>query len=218
MSFDLLAPHYRWMEWFLAGEKLQRCRTAFLDDVPEARAILLVGEGNGRCLLECVRRFPEARIICVDGSAGMIRAARRRLARHGCDPARVTFVHADLLSWQPPENAHDLIITHFFLDCFGPDQLARVIPALANSAKAGAHWLLADFQVAPDGVGRARSRIILALMYGFFRIVTRLPAKQLTAPDPLLNQCGFMLRRRVEREWRLLRSDWWCRATSGNVG
>ena len=46
MSFDLLAPHYRWMEFILAGEKLQRCRTAFLDELPAARNILLVGEEN----------------------------------------------------------------------------------------------------------------------------------------------------------------------------
>ena len=29
-SFDLLAPHYRWMEFVLAGRKLQECRTVFL--------------------------------------------------------------------------------------------------------------------------------------------------------------------------------------------
>src|SRR5439155_22241467 len=34
MSFDTLAPHYRWMEFILAGKKLQRCRTAFLDEIP----------------------------------------------------------------------------------------------------------------------------------------------------------------------------------------
>src|ERR1041385_77794 len=50
MSFDALAPHYLWMEWLLAGRKLQRCRTAFLDEARAARDILLLGEGNGRFL------------------------------------------------------------------------------------------------------------------------------------------------------------------------
>src|SRR5947207_3033135 len=53
MSFDLLAPHYRWMEFLLAGEKLHRGRTAFLDLIPPPEKILLAGEGHGRCLVEC---------------------------------------------------------------------------------------------------------------------------------------------------------------------
>ena len=52
MSFDHLAPHYRWMEWLLAGSKPQRCRTTFLDTLPTARHALLLGEGNGRFLRE----------------------------------------------------------------------------------------------------------------------------------------------------------------------
>ncbi|HXC98086.1 MAG TPA: hypothetical protein VN048_02010, partial [Verrucomicrobiae bacterium] len=36
-DFDLLAPHYRWMEWLLAGPKLHRCRTAFLPAIPPPR-------------------------------------------------------------------------------------------------------------------------------------------------------------------------------------
>src|SRR5690349_9347963 len=72
MSFDVLAPHYRWMEFVLAGEKLQRCRTAFLDSTGGAKNILILGEGNGRFLLECRRKFPDGQITCVDASARML--------------------------------------------------------------------------------------------------------------------------------------------------
>ena len=51
MSFDVLAPHYRWMELVCAGEKLQGCRTAQLAHVLAARHILILGEGNGRFLV-----------------------------------------------------------------------------------------------------------------------------------------------------------------------
>ena len=44
MSFDALAPNYRWLEFVLAGDKLQLCRTAFLDDIPQAGNILLLGD------------------------------------------------------------------------------------------------------------------------------------------------------------------------------
>src|SRR5579864_4929172 len=79
MSFDVLAPHYRWMEVVLAGEKLQRCCTAFLERISGARNVLILGEGNGRFLVECRRKIPKAHIVCVDASARMLTLAQRRL-------------------------------------------------------------------------------------------------------------------------------------------
>src|SRR6187399_1553649 len=72
MSFDRLAPYYRGMEFICAGEKMQRCRTTFLDQIPATQNILLLGEGHGRCLVECLRRFPRAHITCVDASQRML--------------------------------------------------------------------------------------------------------------------------------------------------
>jgi ubiquinone/menaquinone biosynthesis C-methylase UbiE len=213
MSFDRLAPHYRWMEFVLAGEKLQRCRTAFLDRIPAARNILLVGEGHGRCLVECRSRFPNARITCVDSSEQMLAQARRRLKR--CHPGSglVEFVQADVLDSPTLAKLCDLIVTHFFLDCFRADQLEQVISRLAATATSEAHWLIADFQNAPAGMRRIRSRLILWTMYAFFRTMTRLPARQLTSPGPCLEGAGFSLHARVETEWGLLHSDWWRRGT-----
>ncbi|MEP6662334.1 MAG: class I SAM-dependent methyltransferase [Verrucomicrobiota bacterium] len=209
MSFDTLAPHYDWMEFFLAGQKLQRCRVAFLDQIVCPRNILILGEGHGRGVVECVRRFPNVPITCVEASASMIAIARRRLRRNFGETRQVNFVHADALSWKPPEAAFDLIIAQFFFDCFRREQLAQLIPAVAARAMPRTDWLIADFQNAPCGFRRVRSRLILAMMYIFFRAVARLSARQLTPPDEWLKQSGFTLHRREEGEWNLLRSDWW---------
>jgi len=209
MSFDVLAPHYRWMEVVLAGEKLQRCRTAFLERVTNASNVLILGEGNGRFLLECRRKLPNAKITCVDASGRMLALARRRLEGQGMNCEAIEFTRADALAWSPPEQAFDLTVTHFFLDCFRPDQLETLIAGLARAAAPGAHWLLADFQSAPAGLPRYRSRLILWVMYRFFTVVTRLPATALTSPDTFLEQHGFKLRQRQVRDWGLLHSDWW---------
>jgi ubiquinone/menaquinone biosynthesis C-methylase UbiE len=210
MSFDVLAPHYRWMEFVLAGEKLQRCRTAFLDSVAGAKNILILGEGNGRFLLECRRKSPDARITCVDASARMLSLARKRLdASVGCE--RIEFVCADALGWRPRDGEFDVIVTHFFLDCFRADQLEVLAGKLSRAAAPRANWLLADFQMAATGAQRIRSRVILWMMYRFFRIVTRLPAVKLTSPDAILQQQGFRLYERRISEWGLLHSDWWLR-------
>jgi ubiquinone/menaquinone biosynthesis C-methylase UbiE len=209
MSFDVIAPHYRWMEFVSAGDKLQRCRTTFLTRIPPVKKILILGEGNGRFLLECRRQFPNATITVVDASGRMIDLARRRLVRGGVNYDRIEFIRADALTWIPPVHTLDLIVTHFFLDCFRPEQLEILIPKLSRAATPGAHWLLADFQAAPTGWRRQRSRAILWLMYRFFIVATRLPASALTPPDALLERHGFTLRAREIFDWELLHSDWW---------
>lgn len=212
MSFDLLAPHYRWMEAVLAGEKLQRGRVAFLDRVAGARDVLILGEGNGRFLAECRRVLPSARITCVDASARMLALARERLLKERLAVEGVEFIHADALAWTPRRGGFDLIVTHFFLDCFRADQLAAIAAKLAAVATPGADWLLADFQAPARGWQRTRARIILGSMYAFFRVAARLPARHLTPPDESLARHGFTLRERRESEWGLLRSDWWRRS------
>jgi ubiquinone/menaquinone biosynthesis C-methylase UbiE len=209
MSFDLLAPHYRWMEFVLAGEKLQNCRTAFLDRVAHAKKVLILGEGNGRFLRECRRKLPNAKITCVDSSARMLAAARKRARVVVEDSSHTEFIHADALAWAPVEGNVDLIVTHFFLDCFRPEQLKLLIAKLVLAAAPRANWLLADFQAASSGLQRQRSQIILWMMYRFFRVATRLSTTRLTPPDALLEEQGFELRERQESDWGLLHSDWW---------
>lgn len=209
MGFDRLAPHYRWMEWVLAGDRLQACRTAFLREVPQRKSVLILGEGNGRFLVHCRRYLESAHITCLDASRGMLRQARKRLRARGLSLRGIDFIHRDALEWSPGPHTFDLIVTHFFLDCFRNDQLERLIPALARAATPDAEWLLADFQLPPGGWRRFRARIIHGMMYAFFRAVTALPARSLACPDPILAANGFVLRARRLSEWGLLHTDRW---------
>ena len=92
------------------------------------------------------------------------------------------------------------------------EQVEQIVTRLATAAAPEANWLLADFQVPRDGWKRFRSRLIIGCLYMFFRVMTRLPAQQLTPPAPLLERAGFSLQRRIETEWGLLHSDWWQRS------
>lgn len=209
MSFDRLAPVYRAMELVLAGGKLQRCRLAWFEAAAHCRNALLAGEGHGRFLAAGGPSLPQTHFTCVDASPAMLRQARGGWQAAGGGEERVEFVHASLPDWRPAPGAFDLIVTHFFLDCFPPDELARVIAVLSAGAAPGARWLVADFCEAPAGLARLRSRAILALMYRFFRAATHLPAKRLTSPDPLLAGQGWQLGGRRIAEWGLLHSDVW---------
>ena len=195
------------MECLLAGRLLQRCRTHWLAQLCDVRHALMLGEGNGRFLVPFVEQFPTATVTCVDASARMLQCARARLTPSQC--ARVEFIHADALTWRPPHEQFDLVVTHFFLDCFRPGQLARLIGQVVSGTTATARWLLADFREPDRGWTRWRARLMLRVMYAFFRIATALPARRLTAPDFFLEQAGFTLKRRQIFEFGLLHSDVW---------
>lgn len=209
MSFDHLAPFYRGMEFVLAGGKLQRCRLAWLNEVTDCRRVLIVGEGPGRFLTECAQVLRKARMHCVDASAAMLKRAKLALQRADLDSERITFEQATLPEWQPPKGEFDLLVTHFFLDCFPPGQLQQVISRLASSAQPGAKWLLADFCEPPRGLARWRAKAILTLAYAFFSVATGLPARRLTAPDEYLEQFALKLKGRRIYDGGLLHSDLW---------
>lgn len=212
MSFDLLAPHYGWMERVLAGRLLQRARTAWIDPLADREHLLIAGVGHGRCLHALLPRHRRLRVTCVDASAGMLREAESRARRAGLDLARVQFIHARLPEWKPAAASCDALATHFFLDCFAPRELAAVVAALAGAATPEASWIVTDFAVPPRGWTRQRARAVHALMYAFFRVATRLPARRLTPPDALLAAQGFALAGRRTFSRGLLQSDWWRRS------
>ena len=211
MSFDALAPHYDWMEAVLAGPLLQRCRTTWLDEFAGCRDLLSAGEGHGRFATACALRHPSARLHCVDASGLMLARARRRATAAGVAD-RITWETAILPAWTPLPAAYDAIVTGFFLDCFPPDTLAVVVGKLAAAARPGSRWLVTDFAVPARGAARWRARAVHALMYGFFRVATRLPAKRLTPPDGLLEAQGFRLAGRRTYNWGLLLADLWKRS------
>lgn len=214
MSFDRLAPHYTWMEKVLAGSRLQRSRVAWLEALDGRERILIAGVGHGHFLRSCAKRFPAARIVSLDASAGMLRRAEARARRAGVRMERLEFVHAELPAWRPRAGEFDAVVTHFFLDCFPPTELGLVVDALATGARPDACWLLCDFAVPARGWARQRARAVHALMYAFFRRATRIRARRVTDPDPLLAAAGFTLARRRTAEWGLIRSDLWQRGTN----
>lgn len=209
MSFDILAPYYRIMEWVTAGGVLQRCRTAFLAETANSRRALLLGEGPGCFLVELLRLNPRVEITCVERSPGMIEEARSELTE--AELARIRFEQADALRWQPSRQEFDLVVTNFFLDCFRPEELQLLVTKVGASATKDARWLLADFREPERGWRRWRGRAVLGLMYAFFRFTTGLSASRLTPPTGFLEAAGFRLVDQRLANFGLVHSDLWLR-------
>jgi len=209
MSFDTLAPYYRSMEFVMAGGVLQRSRTFFLVEAKNSQRALLLGEGPGRFMVELLRANPRVEITCVERSPRMIEEARSKLPES--EIVRVRFEQADALKWQPPHNEFDLVVTNFFLDCFQPEELERLVAKVSASATNKACWLLADFRLPDSGWRKWRGRAVLALMYAFFRFTTGLSASCLTPPTEFLEAAGFRLSGQRLANFGLVHSDLWLR-------
>jgi ubiquinone/menaquinone biosynthesis C-methylase UbiE len=159
VSFDRVAPHYRWLETVAFGGQLQEARVAFVREIGSPRRILIVGEGNGRFLATLVREHPGASVDCIEASARMIALARQRV-----NAAQVNFIEADLSEVALPAGAYDLVVTHFFLDCFDDHGLPLLIERLARAATPDARWLIADFHPPRRGWRRWQARGLIAIM------------------------------------------------------
>jgi trans-aconitate methyltransferase len=207
VSFDLVALHYRWLETITFGNALQRARTCWIDTLARPKRTLILGEGDGRFLCELVRAYPKIDIDCIDASEAMLQLARARLRRrHPESFSRVNFIREDILKWSP-RKSYDLLVTHFFLDCFPDRELQAIIAKLASAAEPGAVWLVADFTIPRKRFARAHARLWLRMMYAFFRATAGIAAKELVDPIPYLDGYGFTRASENLSRGKMLRSD-----------
>lgn len=205
MNFDRLAPHYDWMEAVTAGDRLQRARTHWLGALEGRRHILSAGEGHGRFAAACAARLPGSKLTCLEASAGMLARAQERTRPLG---DAIQWIHTDVLAWST-EAKFDAIVTCFFLDCFRPEEMDRIVARLARAATPDAAWLVVDFALPSAGPARWRAQAVHWLMYGFFRVTVSLPARRLAPPDGLLARHGFRLTGSQEFNWGLIRASLW---------
>ncbi len=193
-GFGRLAQMYEGLEHTVFGTLLTRARSACLNDLKGAENILILGEGDGRFLVSLLSHHPRAHVTVLENSAGMLRRAQKRVQAqlpNAC--TRVTWWHHDALTAPLPAAHYDAVVTLFFLDVFPEGSLETLVDRLSRSLKPGGRWFVADF-AAPhtlSGWVRPYSRVLVALMYAFFRFQTALPAKTVVPFQPFLQACGL---------------------------
>ena len=207
MNFDFVAPHYHWLETIVFGHELQQARTHWIDRIRRPERTLILGEGNGRFLCELLRVHPRLEVDCVDASNTMLQLSRRRV--HRTCPESFSHVHffcEDILKWSP-QKSYDLLVTHFFLDCFPRNQLSSIVEKLAHAARPNAAWLIADFTKPGTRFARSYGEFLLRLMYIFFGTVAGVAARELVDPFPYLKENGFSRASLEPSGASLVRSD-----------
>jgi ubiquinone/menaquinone biosynthesis C-methylase UbiE len=212
MNCDRITPWYRWLEYLSFGSALQRRRCCFLSQIGNAQRVLMLGEGDGRFLAEFVAQNPTAEIDYVDASAKMLRLADGRAN----GSSKVRLHRRDLLTESLPGANYDLIVAHFFLDCFSDDQVTQVVGMISAAAAPSARWVVSEFREPREGWQKWRARVWVRGLYLGFRIMTGLQTKRLPEYGMALRAAGFEIQSEEIASAGLLVSQMWVRGWRGD--
>jgi ubiquinone/menaquinone biosynthesis C-methylase UbiE len=213
VNFDIVARPYRWMEHMTFGPWLQRCRLTQLAHLSGADRVLLLGDGDGRFLAQLLAAYPALKVDVVDSSAAMLRLLSRRV-RHDCSETNICLHHANALEWTP-SGSYDLIVSHFFLDCFFSRDLDRLFDRVLPHARSGARWVISEFAIPRKIIAGHAARGIIALLYRTFGLLTGLPVRVLPDYAASLQRRGLVLTRERRYLAGLLCSQIWSLPTTG---
>lgn len=212
MNCDRIARWYRWLEYCSLGHALERTRLEYLPATVGARRVLMLGEGDGRFLAAFVAASVLSAVDSIDNSRAMLRLSSDRIRQRTAASWRVTFHHADARNFSLRSGAYDLIVTHFFLDCFSTEESARLISQICCAAAPGARWLISEFHQPANGLARLWIAPLIRLAYFFFRLTTGLETTRLPEYREALRAGGFERSRHRLARGGLLISELWERA------
>jgi len=206
LNCDPIARAYRWLEYAAFGRALERRRFAFLPDFTNIRRALVLGDGDGRFLARLAAAAPLARIDYIDLSARMLELARRRA---GVD--RISYQRSNALDLKLPEAEYDLVATHFFLDCFEPEDCSKLVDRIGAASRPDARWVVSEFRKPTNGWPSVAAGALIPILYFFFRVTSGLKTRRLTDHRIIFERYGFRLAR-IQPAWRgLLASELWMR-------
>jgi SAM-dependent methyltransferase len=185
MNFDGIAPFYEASARLVFGNQHRRAEAFFLPKIPENSRVLLVGGGAGHLLASLLSARSPAFVAFVEPSGAMRRRAERRVARLP-NAGVVRFLEKDqALERLAP---FDALLTPYVLDLFSDETLeTRFLPPLMAALSPGAVWLFTDF-VPPS---RRWQKALLRVMYAFFRLTARIPARHLPDYERQFRRWGF---------------------------
>src|SRR6185437_18112 len=106
-------------------------RREFTRDIESARKLLILGDGDGRFTADFLRQNLTAFVDSLESSQAMSRLAEARIATVPGGRARVRQIREDPRTAQLTGN-YDVVIAHFFLDCFTTEELKVLIRRIAG--------------------------------------------------------------------------------------
>ncbi len=213
MDCDPIARFYRWIEYAAFGPLLQRMRLHWLRELRGAKRVLILGGGDGRFLSHFASAYPAAEVHYIDSSARMLDLARKRIRRAGlANPDRVIFTQGDALTAALPGKDYDLVVSHFFLDCFDEPGLSQLAHHVGPHLAPNVTWVVSDFRELQDSLMAPVFGFYLRLMFLFFRYTSGLQTRRLADYSVFLRRLGFVRSKQATKLGGFVFSEIWSRS------
>jgi len=205
-GFDRIARPYRWLEYLSFGPMLERCRFHCLPELANAQRALVLGDGDGRFLARFLTRNPEIRADVIDASPAMLQLLAGRAAAISARD-RIALHCADAREFEP-EGSYDLVVTHFFLDCFTTKEIYALAERIRPHLCPGARWVVSEFSI-PSSLLSVPAKLLVRSLYAAFHLLTGLNVDRLPDYAAALRAHGLTLVH--QRRWLggLLVSERW---------
>jgi ubiquinone/menaquinone biosynthesis C-methylase UbiE len=207
-NFDRVAPIYRWLEYLTFGCHLEMCREWSLPQLAHSRRALVLGDGDGRFLSALLEVNPNLCADVVDASGAMLSLLRDRIPAAIAE-GRVRTYHENALMFLPPESDYDLVITHFFLDCFLTSEVAAIVSSVSHHLAPNALWIVSEFTIPPQRFASLVARGVVSALYLGFRLLAGLRVRELPDHASVFRLAGLRMSNRKTWLGGLIASEVW---------
>lgn len=176
-QFDPVAGIYDSLARLVFGSTILASQVEFLNEIKATDRVLILGGGTGKLLehlLECES------IDFVEKSSKMIAKANDRKS---IQP--INFIECDFLAFESNQ-AYDVIICPFFLDCFDATHLNNVLDKIKMHLINDGRLLVTDF-------GINTPHLLSKVMHLFFRATVNLESRKLLDIHSVILNHNFKL-------------------------
>lgn len=180
-DYDIVAPFYDCLSRFIYGDAILQAHTFLINAILPGSSVLIAGGGTGFILEEILKKHAGGlQITYVDISEKMIALSKKR----NIGGNKVLFINKSINDTAFHQQ-FDVVITPFFLDNFSNSTAKIIFDKMDSILAPDGLWLFADFQSKKNKLWQ---KLLLKLMYLFFRIVCNIEASHLPDSPFFFNQ------------------------------
>ncbi len=185
-NYDKIAHSYDFLSRLIFQNAQLDAQTEQLKHLSAKNKILIVGGGTGWILREIEQlELIGLEITYVEISAKMMKQAKKKTR----SPQSIQFVHCAIEDFKTDEQ-FDIIHTAFLFDNFALQRMENVFKQLDATLKPGGLWLFADFDYSTQNTSLWK-KLMLKVMYAFFRKIAQVEAKALVDTDKCFNHTNY---------------------------
>lgn len=183
MQFDFVAPYYDFISKLVFGSVIEKTKTSLFSRITHGSKVLFIGGGSGYSLEILLNTKKNLVIDFVDASHKMILQAKNRVK----ESSDIKFhqIHIEEFSG----DSYDFVITEFFFDLFDEKKIVELVKIISSKTNKKGNWIDTDFRESLN----FKNKIILKLMYQFFKITIKIASNKLVYTKPIFKKAGFQI-------------------------